>query len=308
MSKSKQFLRGMRDGVPILFGYIPVSIAFAIAARAAGFTALETQLMSLTVFTGASQMMAVGMWAESATIAAITVASLIVNLRYTIMSTCIMQRMRGGSLGFRSLLAFGVTDESFAVFTSAEESRCTPIYYGGIAIVGYLSWNFGTFVGALGADFLPAAVTAAFGIALHAMFTCIVAPNLKGNYRLALIVILAALTNTLLELAGLGTWSMVIATLLSAFVGVFFVELDDGTSDDSGADGKSCESEAANGAADALVDIEAVGCTVTGDEATNGAADALVGIEAVRCAAAGDEVELSDGEPASPVVGGGRDD
>ena len=292
MSKSKQFLRGMRDGVPILFGYIPVSIAFAIAARAAGFTALETQLMSLTVFTGASQMMAVGMWAESATIAAITVASLIVNLRYTIMSTCIMQRMRGGSLGFRSLLAFGVTDESFAVFTSAEESRCTPIYYGGIAIVGYLSWNFGTFVGALGADFLPAAVTAAFGIALHAMFTCIVAPNLKGNYRLALIVILAALTNTLLELAGLGTWSMGIATLLSAFIGVFFVELDagEGGSEASG-NSMNCDSE------------NAFQSTESG-EITR---EACIGEELYRIdGECGAQDAVSESSP--DVMGGGRDD
>ena len=234
----------MRDGIPILFGYIPVSIAFAIAARSAGFTALETQLMSITVFTGASQMMAVGMWAEAATIAAITVASLRVNLRYIIMSTCIMQRMRGGSLGFRSLLAFGVTDESFAVFTAADEKRCTPMYYAGIALVGYLSWNAGTFIGALGADFLPMAVTAAFGIALHAMFTCIVAPNLRGNYRLALVVLLAAVTNTLLSLVGFGTWSMVIATLLSAFVGVFFVELDDDGLEESGGEASPCENSA----------------------------------------------------------------
>ena len=282
----------MRDGVPILFGYIPVSIAFAIAARAAGFTALETQLMSLTVFTGASQMMAVGMWAESATIAAITVASLIVNLRYTIMSTCIMQRMRGGSLGFRSLLAFGVTDESFAVFTSAEESRCTPIYYGGIAVVGYLSWNFGTFVGALGADFLPAAVTAAFGIALHAMFTCIVAPNLKGNYRLALIVILAALTNTLLELAGLGTWSMVIATLLSAFIGVFFVELDDEEGGSEASENSmNCDSENAFQSAES-------------GEITR---EACIGEELCRIdSECGAQDAVSERSP--DVMGGGRDD
>ncbi|MBQ9832033.1 MAG: AzlC family ABC transporter permease [Methanocorpusculum sp.] len=51
---------------PVLLGFIPVGIAYAIMARQAGFDIFETCFMSVAVFAGASQMMAVGMYAQGA--------------------------------------------------------------------------------------------------------------------------------------------------------------------------------------------------------------------------------------------------
>lgn len=231
MSAGRRFLDGARMGVPIIFGFIPVGIAFAIAARGAGFTVLETCLMSLSVFAGASQMMAAGMYAESAGILAIVAATLIINLRHIIMSTCVMRRMKDAPLGMRLLMAFGVTDESFAVFSGVDEARATPAFFLGLASVSYASWNVGTLLGALGADLLPEVLMMAFGVALYAMFISILAPGLRGNLRLVVLVALTAALNSVLSMFIDGTWSLVITTLLGAFCGVFFVELDDGKSD-----------------------------------------------------------------------------
>lgn len=226
MTKSREYLAGMRAGLPVVFGFIPVGIAFAIAARQAGFTVLETQLMSLSVFAGASQMMAAKMWGEAAGIAAIVLATFIINIRHIIMSTCVMQRMKGAPLWARLLGAFGVTDESFAIFTSQDEDRCTPMYFFGLVTVTYSSWNIGTLLGALGADLLPDIIALSFGVALYAMFIAIMVPDIKGNLRLGLLVIFAALSNLALGLVMDSGWAMIISTLLSAFIGVFFVELD----------------------------------------------------------------------------------
>lgn len=226
MTKFKQYISGMRAGLPVIFGFIPVGIAFAITARQAGFTVLETQLMSLTVFAGASQMMAAKMWGEAAGIAAIVLATFIINIRHIIMSTCVMQRMKEAPLWARLLGAFGVTDESFAIFTSCEEDRCTPMYFFGLVTVTYSSWNIGTLLGALGADLLPDIVALSFGVALYAMFIAIVVPDIKGNLRLGLLVVFAGLSNWALGLAIDSGWAMIISTLVAAFVGVFFVELD----------------------------------------------------------------------------------
>ena len=225
MTKTKQYLAGMRAGLPVVFGFIPVGIAFAIAARQAGFTLLETQLMSLTVFAGASQMMAAKMWGEAAGVAAIVLATFIINIRHIIMSTCVMQRMKGAPLWARLLGAFGVTDESFAIFTSIEEDKCTPIYFFGVVTVTYSSWNVGTFIGAVGADLLPEIIALSFGVALYAMFISIIVPDITGNLRLGLLVLFAALSNWALGLVIDSGWAMIISTLLSAFVGVFFVDL-----------------------------------------------------------------------------------
>lgn len=63
-TKKQQFLAGLHAGIPIIIGFIPIGIAFAIMARQAGFTVLQTTGMSITVFAGASQMMAAGMTAR----------------------------------------------------------------------------------------------------------------------------------------------------------------------------------------------------------------------------------------------------
>ena len=119
MTKKVQFLHGVRAGVPVILGFVPVGIAYAIMARQAGFSVLRTSLMSLTVFAGASQMMAAGMYAQGAGMLAIILTTFILNLRHIIMSTCVFQRMRDGTAKTRLPLSFGVTDESFAIFTTA---------------------------------------------------------------------------------------------------------------------------------------------------------------------------------------------
>ncbi|MFQ9704060.1 MAG: AzlC family ABC transporter permease [Enterocloster clostridioformis] len=62
--KSLQYLSGMHAAIPVILGFVPVGIAYAIMARQAGFSVLQTCGMSLAVFAGASQMMAVGMYIQ----------------------------------------------------------------------------------------------------------------------------------------------------------------------------------------------------------------------------------------------------
>ena len=66
MTKRTEYLAGLKAAVPVIFGFIPVGIAYALMARQAGFDIFETCFMSVAVFAGASQMMAVGMYAQGA--------------------------------------------------------------------------------------------------------------------------------------------------------------------------------------------------------------------------------------------------
>lgn len=226
-SAKAQFLSGMRSAIPVIFGFVPVGIAFALMARQAGFSVAQTCGMSLSVFAGASQMMVIGMYAQGASILAMVVATFLLNFRHLIMSTCVGERLKPCPALLKLLAAFGVTDESFALFTTEKPERCTVAFLLGMILVMYSSWNAGTFIGAAASDFLPPLVTASFGIALYAMFIGIIIPGLSGNLRLALLAALTAVCNTVLTLFMPPSRALLIATLLCAFIGVFFVELDD---------------------------------------------------------------------------------
>lgn len=220
-----RFSDGVKAGIPVILGFVPVGIAYAIMARQAGLTVGQTCGMSLAVFAGASQMMAVGMYEQGAGLLAIVLATFILNLRHLIMSTCVMNRMQDGGTGARLAAAFGVTDESFAIFTTAEREKCSVAYLLGLVAVTYASWNVGTLVGAVASDLLPDILSASLGIALYAMFIGLLVPNLTQNRRLGALVVLTALCSTLLSSFMASSWALVCSTLLCAFLGVFFVEL-----------------------------------------------------------------------------------
>ena len=226
-NNKEQFLRGMRSGIPVILGFVPVGIAYAFMARQAGFTVAQTCFMSLSVFAGASQMMAVGMYTQGASLIAIILATFIINLRHVIMSTCVANRMTTGGLKIRLLSAFGVTDESFAIFTTEETENCTVMYLLGLILVNYTSWNVGTLIGAIASDFLPEILTASLGISLYAMFIGLLMPNLTTNRKLGLLVILTAVCNTLFSQVIDSSWALILSTLLCAFIGVFFVDLEE---------------------------------------------------------------------------------
>lgn len=221
-----EFLGGMRAAVPIIFGFVPVGIAFAIMARQAGFSIWQTCGFSINVYAGASQMMAVGMHNQGASIFAIILATFFLNFRHLIMSTCVFERMQPASAKLKLLASFGVTDESFALFTTTKEERCTIAYFLGMNCVMYTSWNVGTCIGAFAADFLPLIITASFGIAFYAMFIALLAPSVTANFRLGLLVALTAICNTALVQVIPPSWAMIISTLVCAFIGIFTVNLD----------------------------------------------------------------------------------
>ena len=228
----KQFARGLRAGIPVILGFVPVGIAFAIMARQAGFTIAQTCGMSLMVFAGASQMMTVGMYTQGAGLIAMILATFILNLRHVIMGTCIMNRMRDGGPIARFLVSFGVTDEGFAIFTTEKEENCTLMFFFGLLVTTYLSWQAGTFIGAVASGLLPEIVSASLGVALYAMFIGLLTPNLTGNWKLGALVALTAVCNTILSQLMASSWAMIASTLLCAFIGVFFVDLEPKEADD----------------------------------------------------------------------------
>ena len=226
-SKLSQYLRGFRAAVPVIMGFIPIAIAFAIMARQAGMTVAQTTLMSAGVLAGAAQMMAAGMVAQGASVITIVIATFILNLRHLIMSTCVMAKMKPCSLWLRLLASFGVTDESFAIFTTEGDENSGIMFFLGLITGTYSAWVCGSFVGAVFSALLPEIVSMSLGIALYAMFISLLTPKLVGNMRLTALALLTGLCNLVLGRVMASSWALIVSTLLCAFIGAFFVKTED---------------------------------------------------------------------------------
>lgn len=188
----KDFVKGMRHGIPIMLGYLSVSFGFGINAVAVGLTILQAVGISLTNLTSAGQVAGLSVIAAGGTLLELALTQVVINLRYALMGFSLSRKLSDNfSTPHRLAASFGITDEIFAV-ASAQPDRITPYYMYGIEIVSIFGWSLGTFLGAVVGNIMPAPVTAALGLMLYGMFIAIIIPPAKKNFRILFVVLLAA--------------------------------------------------------------------------------------------------------------------
>ena len=231
------FASGLRDGVPIALGYFTVSIAFGLAAAAVGFPTLGLALMSATNLSSSGQFAGVAVIARG-TMLELALTTLLVNLRYLLMSMSLSQRLEPGTstLG-RLVTAWGVTDEIFAVELGHRTVRW--IYAAGLMLLPIVGWTSGTVVGAVAGEVLPESLTVPMGVLLYAMFTATVVPALRRSRPVAVVAGIAAVASALLywlpATSGIQAgWRIIIATLVASAAGAWLFPRGTGLgSDDS---------------------------------------------------------------------------
>ncbi|MBC2581465.1 AzlC family ABC transporter permease [Clostridium sp. DJ247] len=154
--KLDYFVRGIKAGIPISIGYIPIAITFALISKSSGIPNLISICMSLFIYAGASQFIGVNLMAMGASTLEIVLTTFILNFRHFLMSSSLSQRIaENTSIKLLSVLAYGITDETFAVASLKEEEKINPWFILGLNIIAFASWNFGTCIGLLLGDILP---------------------------------------------------------------------------------------------------------------------------------------------------------
>ena len=176
MHEQTSFTKGIKDGLPICFGYLSVAFAFGIFSVESGLSILQAVLISMTNVTSAGQLAAVPIITGGGHLLELIVSQLVINLRYALMSVSLSQKLGTTVSSFdRFVISFMNTDEVFAV-SSANKGYVGRRYMYGLILTPFLGWSFGTFLGAGAGNVLPAIITSALGIAIYAMFVAIVVP------------------------------------------------------------------------------------------------------------------------------------
>jgi len=223
-AKTARFLQGMKKGIPIMVGYIPIAIAYGVIASEAHIPILLTVLMSMLVYAGASQFMAVQMITVSTAAFEIILATFILNLRHLIMSLSLHNALERVPLKWKALLSFGITDESFAMATLEEESGQKDAFFiSGLFTAAYSAWVVGSVVGALLYQWIPSSISESMSIALYAMFIGLLIPAVKRSWSKAAIagLSMAICAGFYYGLEMSMGWSIVSATIAASVAGIF---------------------------------------------------------------------------------------
>ncbi|MDO4284045.1 MAG: AzlC family ABC transporter permease [Eubacteriales bacterium] len=200
-SNSAWFRHGLRDGIPIGLGYFAVSFTLGIAAREIGMSAVQAFLMSLGLHASAGEFAAIMLIAAGAGVIELITTSLVINLRYFLMSCALSQKLSPKTPFYhRFLLPLCMTDEIFGLSVSVN-GFLNPCYTYGIMIVAALGWESGTFLGALIGNILPAAISNAMSVSLYGMFLAIIIPPARRDRFIALLVAVSMAASLLCTVA-----------------------------------------------------------------------------------------------------------
>ncbi len=177
--------------MPICLGYLSVAFAFGIFAVGKGLTPWEALMISMSCVTSAGQLAAVPIIAASGSLFELAISQLVINIRYTLMSISLSQKLSSDvTLPHRFAISFVNTDEVFAV-ASAQSGEVSKWYLYGLILPPWLGWSSGTIIGALVGNVLPAIVTSSLGVAIYGMFIAIIVPEMKQSRPTAICVIIA---------------------------------------------------------------------------------------------------------------------
>lgn len=216
----------MLHGVPIMLGYLSVSFGFGILAIQKNLSILAAVGISVTNLTSAGQVAGVGVIAAGGSLLEMILCQLVINLRYSLMSLSLSQRLdRSFTLPHRLVAGFGVTDEIFAV-ASVQPEPITPAYMYGLIFTPFIGWTTGTLLGAAAGNIMSPRVTAALSLMLYGMFIAIILPPAKKSGRVLLAAALSAafsiLCKVLLPALSDGFAVIICAVIASVVTAIFF--------------------------------------------------------------------------------------
>lgn len=190
------FRRGFLAMVPLWLGVVPFALAYAVTARGAGLSLVETQALSLFVFAGSAQFTAVGLFAAGSAGASIVLTTLLLNIRHLLYGVSLGRQFDLGRRQ-RPVAAFFLTDESFGVASSTDE-RAFPFLLG-VELSLFLTWNFATLGGFLLGSAIPDPTELGVDLIFPLAFLALLVPMLHTRIEVAVAVVSGLLALALHE-------------------------------------------------------------------------------------------------------------
>ena len=169
----------------MMVGAAPFGVIFGTLAIGSGLPVWLTLGLSLLVFAGSSQFVAVSLIGSGTALPVIWLTTFVVNLRHALYSASLLPYARALPARWRWALAFWLTDETFAVVENQlrhhADVRDGAWYWLGSSLAMYFNWQVWTLAGVLLGQSIPMLATLGLDFAMVATFAAIVALQLRAR-------------------------------------------------------------------------------------------------------------------------------
>jgi 4-azaleucine resistance transporter AzlC len=217
---SSVFLAGFKAASPIIVGYVPIGFAFGVLAASAGLSLWEAAFMSLIVFAGSAQFIALTLLGNGSSPLFIITMTFIINLRHLLFSAALSEYVKDWKPAEIAWFAYEITDETFAIqinrFQQHDTDKLKSFLIHGFS---HLSWIIGTILGVSAGTLLEKISWIPFDFALPAMFISLLAGQIK-YFRHVIVAIVCGTLSIVLYQLHLSPWHVLIATVIGATIGL----------------------------------------------------------------------------------------
>lgn len=148
---SKRLIKDvLKTTFPVLLGYLSIGFAFGVMIQSIGFNFLWAAFMSIVIYGGSMQYVAVDILSNGLSLINVAVISLVVQARHMVYGLSLLDKFKNmGKL--KPYMIFSITDETYALLATAKapENTNPKLYYFLIAMCNHIYWIMGSVIGAL---------------------------------------------------------------------------------------------------------------------------------------------------------------
>ena len=217
---NKDVTEGFKNALPIMLGYTPLGIAFGAVAQTQGFNILEVFLMSLTIFSGSGQFIAVSLLASGVNFITVLITVTLINSRYFLFSMSLSQKFKNMPIYIKLLAPQGITDETY-LSAIVKEENVTPSLWFSLSMFSHFAWVSATVIGSLIGSKLGPTKALGLDFALPAMFIALTVLVIK-NTKDAIIGAFASLVAVILVSFNYKDIYILAATFVAATIGTVY--------------------------------------------------------------------------------------
>lgn len=178
----KQILkRVFPQTIPVMAGYISLGIAFGLLLQSIGYGPIWAFFMSVFIYAGSAQFLAVELLAAGATIAQVALLTFLLNFRHLFYGLSMIEKYRGTRIK-KLYLIFGLTDETYALLTGYKTPKgiSDGNYFLAVTLMNHMYWIIGCVLGSLAGSVIPFDTTG-IDFAMTALFAVLVVEQWKTH-------------------------------------------------------------------------------------------------------------------------------
>lgn len=186
---AKAFRAAFPFTVPVLTGYLFIGIAFGVMYQEKGYNFLWAILMSILVYAGSGQYLAVNFFAPGVSFLDVIFMTFMVNIRHIFYGLSLLERF--GKMGKKRLyMIFSLTDETYSLFFVTKIPKDVPEdkFLFAIALLDQSYWVIGSAIGAMAGALIPFQAEG-IDFAMTALFIVIFVEQwLAGGNRIPVVI------------------------------------------------------------------------------------------------------------------------